>query len=101
MNAVKSLSGIQVSEHEKGFVRDVQNMEIEDIWTKFSFRGNLLCFQILLQTEGGKITLYQEYNDYSEYKNKMADLRLARFNNTAIRVPKKIYNSGPAKLKVA
>ena len=95
------MSEIRISEHEKGFVRDVQNVAVEDIWTKFSFHGDLLCFQILLQTDGGKIISYQEFNDYSEYKNIMTDLRMARFNNTVIRVPKKIYNSGPAILKVA
>ncbi|MEZ4933548.1 MAG: hypothetical protein R2788_15680 [Saprospiraceae bacterium] len=101
MEAIKSTRGVLVEEHKNDFVQREKEVVVKDVWTKFFFKKNLLCFRILLQTDSGEIVLYQELKDYSEYKNTLCDLQAAKGNNVVIKIPKKIINSGLAIPKVA
>ena len=101
MEATNSTRGDLVGEHKTDFVQREGAVEVKDVWTKFFFKKNLLCFQILLQIESGETVLYQEIKDYSEYKNTLSDLQSARGNDAVIKIPGKIINSGLAIPKVA
>ena len=46
----------------------VQSSKIKNLITKFYYKENHLCFQILLACENGETKLYKEYTDYAEYK---------------------------------
>ena len=89
MEAVKSIRGIQTEGHELNVVHRLHEVTVKDVWTRFFFNKNLLCFQILLQIDSGEIVLYQELKDYSEYKNTLKDLQAARSNDAVIKIPKK------------
>ena len=46
--------------------------------TKFYYKNNQLCFQILVQDESKNKTAQMEYSDYTEYKkayNQLMDLK--------------------------
>ena len=102
MKAIKPKRGILAEEHDLSFVQGNGNeVAVKDVWTKFFFEKNLLCFRILLQTDSGEVVLYQELKDYSEYKKTLKDLHLARSKGAVVTIPKKITNSGMATPKVA
>lgn len=101
MEAMKPKRGILAEKHKTNFVQRENGVAVKDVWTKFFFKKNLLCFRILLQTDSGEIVLYQELKDYSEYKNTLNDLQTARAEDAVIKIPKKIINSGSAIPKVA
>ncbi len=42
--------------------------ETQNLLTRFFYRDNHLCFQILIQTKSELIS-YGEYNDYTVYKS--------------------------------
>ena len=93
MNAIRPVHGIQVREHEINFVRQIHGVQVKDIITKFFYQGNQLCFHILLHVESGETVLFQEFDDYSEYKKVFGDLQAASANDIVIKIPKK--NSVP------
>lgn len=89
MEAVQPIRGFQIQEHDANIVQRLQEVTVEDVWTRFFFEKNLLCFQILLRIDSGEIVLFQELKDYSEYKNTLNVLQAARANDAVIKIPKK------------
>lgn len=90
MEAVQPLSNMSM--HGMGFgpVLSVGGATVRNVWTKFFFdQKNLLCFQVLLQTKSGETIPYQEFKDYSEYKNTLDYLHNARTKNAVIEIPRK------------
>ncbi len=101
MEAIKSKREVLAEQCTASTVQHGKEVVVKDVWTKFFFKKNLLCFRILLQTESGEIVFYQELKDYSEYKNTLNDLQAARANNAVVKVSGEIINSGLAIPKVA
>ena len=90
MEAVQPIKKIQGQVHALKAVPKVEEVTVADVWTKFFFdKRNLLCFQVLLQTDSGEELLYQEFTDYSEYKNTIKDLYEMRSMRAIIEIPKK------------
>ena len=90
MEAVQPIKKIQGKVHALKAVPEVEEVTVSDVWTKFFFdKRNLLCFQVLLQIDGGEILLYQELTDYSEYKNTIEGLYELRSKKAIIEIPKK------------
>ncbi len=46
----------------------IHSSKIKNLITKFYYKENQLCFQILLACENGETKLYKEYMDYAKYK---------------------------------
>ncbi len=58
--------------------RTIHSSKIENLITKFYYKKNHLCFQILLNCEGNETKLYKEFNDYAQYKaayNKLLEMK--------------------------
>ena len=90
MEAVQPIRKVQVKEHETSVMQDMIEVTVKDVWTKFFFNEqNLLCFQVLLQIDSGEIVLYQEFKDYSEYKNTWKDLLAVKSNSAVIKISEK------------
>ena len=85
MEVARPKRGIRENEYESGFEKQAPGQAIEDVWTRFFYKKNLLRFQVLLQTNNGEIVLYQELKDYSEYINTLNDLRKARMSNAVMK----------------
>ena len=58
--------------------------EVKNLVTKFYYRNNHLCFQILLDVDQDDFVAYNEYVDYSEYKQAYDELINMRTNNSTI-----------------
>jgi len=43
-------------------------VRFQDLITKFYYKQNHLCFQIILNVGNNKMVPYQEFTDYNEYK---------------------------------
>ena len=57
--------------------------EAQDLLTRFFYRDNHLCFQILIQTES-ELMSYGEYNDYTVYKSAFEQIRQALSKETKV-----------------
>jgi len=58
----------------------IHSSKIKNLITKFYYKDNHLCFQILLNCENNETRLYKEYEDYDQYKmeyNKLLDVKAA------------------------
>jgi hypothetical protein len=82
-------------------VRNIQGGQVKDLITKFFYRDNHLCFQILLHLEGNETIIYKEYIDYSEYKKAFNELQQIRSKNKGLTVPNKNINLEVTNVKVA
>ncbi len=80
-------------------IRIIQGSSVQNLITKFYYREQKLCFQILLHLGLDQTIPYQEFSDYSLYKqvyNKLLDQKNA---NAAIEVQvKSIKKSSTAAL---
>ncbi len=61
--------------------------QIKNLITKFYYKNNHLCFQIMLHFNWDKTVPYMEFTDYSEYKKTYASLQTAKSTNQAISMP--------------
>ncbi|MFK7808714.1 MAG: hypothetical protein AB8F74_13000 [Saprospiraceae bacterium] len=43
-------------------------VRFQDLITKFYYKQNNLCFQIILKTASDETVPYKEFTDYNEYK---------------------------------
>ena len=82
-------------------VRNIQGGQVKDLITKFFYRDNHLCFQILLHLEGNETVIYKEFTDYSEYKNAFNELQQIRSKNRGLVIPNKNLKNEVSKVKVA
>lgn len=67
--------------------------QVDNLITKFYYKDNHLCFQILLQCGFENMVAYNEYSDYSEYKTAYNELINVRSNNGTINIPSKKQES--------
>jgi len=49
-------------------MQTVHSSKIKNLITKFYYKENHLCFQIILNCDNNEQRLYKEYNDYAAYK---------------------------------
>lgn len=82
-------------------IRQIHGGYVKDLITKFFYKNNYLCFQILLHLEGGETLPYQEFNDYAEYKKVFTDLQQAKVSGVAIKFPEKNFKPEYLVSKVA
>ena len=61
---------------------------IKSLITKFYYKNNHLCFQILIHCEDDKTLVYNEYTDYAEYKKEYSKLLETKSENTYVDLPK-------------
>ena len=101
MNAVRPGKGIQVLEHEMEFVQQIRGVEVKDLVTKYFYRENQLCFQIILHLEGGETLLFKEFSGYGKYKAAMDELLAAQADGSIIKIPKGRPLDAPPSSKVA
>ena len=47
----------------------LHSSKINNLITKFYYKDNHLCFQILLNCDGNETKVYKEYTDYAEYRD--------------------------------
>jgi len=70
-------------------VKKIGGEQVKDLITKFFYKNNHLCFQILLHTQMNETVAYGVYTNYSTYKRDFENLQNARSNNLTINVQNK------------
>lgn len=70
-------------------VKDISGEQVKDLITKFFYKNNHLCFQILLHTRTNETIAYGVYANYSTYKKDFDNLQNARSNNLKIIIQNK------------
>ncbi|MFT4761923.1 MAG: hypothetical protein ACI9XO_004299 [Paraglaciecola sp.] len=70
-------------------IKDIVGKQVKDLITKFFYKNNHLCFQILLHTRMNETIAYGVYVNYSEYKKDFDNLQNARSNNLKITIQNK------------
>ena len=81
--------------------KNIHGSDIKDLITKFFYRNNHLCFQILLHTEWNETITFGEFSDYSAYKKAFNDLQTAREEKVPLNIPEKNFHTEGNTLKVA
>lgn len=81
--------------------RKLKGGAVKELITKFFYRDNNLCFQIMLDLEGKETVIYKEYVDYTEYKKAFAELQQIRTKNQALIIPNKSLKLEVEGMKVA
>jgi len=66
--------------------RIIQGRNVQNLITKFYYRDNQLCFQILLHLGLDQTIPYQEFSDYALYKQVYSKLLAQKNNNESIEV---------------
>jgi len=82
-------------------VKEIVGEQVKDLITKFFYRDNHLCFQILLHTKTNETIIYGVYADYSEYKKDFNNLQESRSNNQTINLQNKNKDLDQSATKVA
>ena len=82
-------------------VKEITGEQVKDLITKFFYRDNHLCFQILLHTTTNETISYGVYADYSKYKEDFNSLQDARSNNHVIDLQNNDNDLGLSTTKVA
>ncbi len=64
-----------------------ENMPVrfQDLITKFYYKQNHLCFQIILNVGNDEMVPYQEFTDYKEYK--IAFEKLSQMKQSILAIP--------------
>ena len=70
-----------------GNTSTTQCTKVKNLITKFYYRDNHLCFQILIKCEADQTIVYREYTDYNLYKKEYDQLLQAKTNNQMVMVP--------------
>lgn len=65
----------------------VNGADIQNLITKFYYKNNHLCFQILLYLGVESTLPYKEFTDYTEYKKVYTELMNAKANNQTVELP--------------
>jgi hypothetical protein len=82
-------------------MKQITGNQIKDLVTKFFYKENHLCFQILVRLEGNTLIPFQEFEDYGEYKRVFGELQLATVNGSILSLLEKKFRLEPARSKVA
>lgn len=65
----------------------ITGSEIQNLITKFYYKDNQLCFQILLHFGLDRTVPFQEFTDYTEYKAVYNDLLAIKNSNGNLTLP--------------
>lgn len=65
----------------------INGANIQNLITKFYYKNNHLCFQILLYLGVESTLPYKEFTDYAEYKKVYTELMNAKANNETVELP--------------
>ena len=65
----------------------IKGTQIKNLITKFYYKDNHLCFQILIHGEADQTINYREFTDYDEYKQEYNILLKAKSENSVITIP--------------
>ncbi len=65
----------------------IKGAEIQNLITKFYYKNNHLCFQILLYLGVENTVPFKEFTDYTEYKKVYSELMDAKTNNQVVSIP--------------
>ncbi len=68
-------------------VRHINGNQVKELITKFFYRDNHLCFQIILHLDNGEMVAHQEFSDYAEYRAAFNALQKARTEKLPITFP--------------
>ena len=82
-------------------VNDLRGAAVKDLITKYFYKQNHLCFQILLHLDSNKTLLFGEFTNYDKYKKAFNSLQKARVQNLKISVQNKISERNQYEAKVA
>jgi len=66
--------------------RIIKGGDVQNLITKFYYRDNQLCFQILLHMGLDQTIPYQEFSDYARYKQVYSKLLAKKSSNSPIEV---------------
>jgi hypothetical protein len=70
-------------------MKEKQVNHVKDIITKFFYKDNQLCFQILIRMDSGITHYFGEYVDFAEYKKCFMSLQKAKASGNRIDIPEK------------
>ena len=68
-------------------VTTITGSEIQNLITKFYYKNNHLCFQILLHFGLDRTVPFQEFSDYAEYKRVYNDLLAVKNSDRPLTLP--------------
>lgn len=68
-------------------VTTITGSEIQNLITKFYYKNNHLCFQILLHFGLDRTVPFQEFSDYAEYKRVYNDLLAVKNSDRSLTLP--------------
>ena len=85
----------------RSLVNKIEGKQVKDLITKFFYKKNNLCFQILLHTNSADVVKYGEYFDYKQYKTAFNELQEARSRNDQIDLQHKNSTTESNIIKVA
>lgn len=69
-------------------MQQIHGAEVKDVVTRFFYRDNHLCFEIILLVNSGERIPFECFGDYAEYKKAFADLLRKKGSRTVINLPK-------------
>ncbi len=69
--------------------RKIKGTEVQNLLTKFYYKENRLCFQILLHLGLDETIPFQEFSDYSSYKKVYSNLLDQKNSNALIEIKEK------------
>lgn len=67
--------------------KTINGAQINNLITKFYYKENHLCFDILIKLESKTTIPYKVFTDYSEYRDAFNDLLTVKSNNELINIP--------------
>lgn len=71
-------------------VTTINGSEIQNLITKFYYKNNHLCFQILLHFGLDRTVPFQEFSDYAEYKRVYNDLLAVKNSDKPLTLPSEV-----------
>ena len=71
----------------------ISGRAIKNIVTKFYYKGNNLCFQILIDIDEAQLFCYKEYTDYSAYKKDYTTIKKIKSGNLSLPLTKKLHSA--------
>lgn len=79
----------------------MQHQRINNLITKYFYRNNHLCFQILLKMENNETVAYKEYADYAAYKHDFSRFKEIITQRMPFNFRGKLEKSSSEKTKMA
>ena len=74
--------------------KSIKGEKVKELITKFFYKGNHLCYQIILHLKDDDPVAYSVFNDYSSYKQAFNEIQKMRSKNALIEVSNENLVSG-------